>query len=201
MELRGHLRCTKARAMKIVIALALAGCATEEPDTTALDDDLVVLDGFFPIAADYQPHNAFDKWKHRGVNTVIRVPGADNLHDWTHEAKQLGLKMIREPDPHPNNDKDEPDLLAWHWRDEPELHGIPSSSLADFRERMHDVDPKRPIIVNFWGGGMRQANSAGCFSSRTTSIRTSCTSTKSRCSDQRFFFALVFGFITGLLRP
>ena len=36
------------------------------------------LGGFFPIAADYQPHGDFEKWVGRGVNTVIRVPGQDS---------------------------------------------------------------------------------------------------------------------------
>lgn len=121
------------------------------------------LGGFFPIAADYQPPDAFDKWVGRGVNTVIRVPGQESIGDWTDRANQLGLKMIREPRGDPARDIDEDNLLAWHWMDEPELHGVPPSQLKDFRRRMGEVDPSRPIIVNFWGGGMLQANDAGCF--------------------------------------
>ena len=54
------------------------------------------LRGFFPIAADYQPHGDFENW--------------------------LGLKMIRQPRGDPARDIDEAGLLAWHWMDEPELH-------------------------------------------------------------------------------
>ena len=121
------------------------------------------LNGFFPIAADYQPHGDFEKWQGRGINTVIRVPGADDIGDWSDKANQLGLRMIREPRGDPTKDLDEAGLLAWHWMDEPELHGVGPSRLADFRRHMHDVDPERPIIVNFWGGGMLQASDAGCY--------------------------------------
>lgn len=121
------------------------------------------LGGFFPIAADYQPHRDFEKWQRRGVNTVVRVPGEDSIADWTREANRLGLAMIREPRSDPKEDRGEANLLAWHWRDEPELHGVPASELADFRHRMHEIDPDRPIIVNFWGGGMLQADADGCY--------------------------------------
>jgi hypothetical protein len=121
------------------------------------------LGGFFPIAADFQPHRDFEKWQRRGVNTVVRVPGEDSVGDWSRAARDLGLKMIREPRSDPADDRDEEGLLAWHWRDEPELHGVPASELADFRRRMRDVDPDRPIIVNFWGGGMLQADDDGCY--------------------------------------
>jgi hypothetical protein len=121
------------------------------------------LGGFFPIAADYQPHGDFEKWVGRGVNTVIRVPGQDSIGEWTDEANRLGLKMIRQPRGEPSKDLEEDNLLAWHWMDEPELHGVPPSQLKDFRSRMHEVDPSRPIIVNFWGGGMLQADDDGCY--------------------------------------
>jgi len=168
----------------LLAALLAAGCTApatgssgEDPpgDSTAVPDGGpadaggepepgdAFLDGFFPIAADYQPHGDFDKWKRRGVNTVVRVPGADSIGDWTRKANELGLEMIREPRSEPKEDRDEANLLAWHWRDEPELHGVPASELADFRRRMHDVDPDRPIIVNFWGGGMLQADGDGCY--------------------------------------
>jgi hypothetical protein len=164
------------RIHPLVFAIAVPACGLDQPAGGEPTDDLdpattfdadaqaaPFLDGFFPIAADYQPHTAFDKWKHRGVNTVIRVPGEDDMREWNKRARELDLKMIREPAPHAGDDKDLKNVIAWHWKDEPELHGIPASQLADFRKKMHDIDPDRPIIVNFWGGGMRQANSAGCF--------------------------------------
>src|SRR5207237_596648 len=79
----------------------------------------------------------------------------DNVGDWTDRANHLGLKMIREPRADPRDDRDEPNLLAWHWMDEPELHHVPPSDLASFRHHIHDIDPHIPIFVNFWGGGIR----------------------------------------------
>src|SRR2546425_10682097 len=85
-------------AMTKVFALALTACAVPAaPDIDTFEDDSVVLDGFFPIAADFQPHGSFDKWQARGVNTMIRVPGDDTVGDWTDRANHLGLKLIREP--------------------------------------------------------------------------------------------------------
>src|SRR5437763_6609407 len=124
------------------LAILFAACAAPaEPDVDTVVDDALVLDGFFPIAADYQPHGSFEKWQDRGVNTMIRVPGEDNVGDWTDRANHLGLKMIREPRADPRDDRDEPNLLAWHWMDEPELHHVPPSDLATFRHHMHDIDP------------------------------------------------------------
>lgn len=120
------------------------------------------LDGFFPIAADYQHSDLFERWKARGVNTMIRVPPKDDVSAWTKKANELGLRMIREPRADPKNDVGEENLLAWSFRDEPELHGVPASELASFRKKLHAVDPTRPILVNFWGGGMLQ-NPDGCY--------------------------------------
>jgi hypothetical protein len=140
---------------KLLCALLLASCADQPATTSTEDDDVQVLDGFFPIAADYQPHTSFHKWKDRGVNTMVRVPPADTVDAWTNEANQLGLKMIREPRNDPHQDKNEPNLLSWHWTDEPELHGVPAGDLESFRQRLRNIDPDIPISVNFWGGGMR----------------------------------------------
>jgi hypothetical protein len=153
---------------------ALGGCALGEEPGAAADDEAVASDSeaivdrsqaladFFPIAADYQPHSTFDTWKKRGVNTVVRVPGADNVKDWSAKAKALGLKMIREPAKDPHDDVGDKDLLAWHWDDEPELHGVPASKLAADAKHWHAIDPTRPVLVNFWGGGILQ-NPDGCY--------------------------------------
>lgn len=131
-----------------------SGGVAPEPDA--------FLGGFFPIAADYQHHSTFAEWKKRGVNTMIRTPPKDTIQDWTKKANELGLKMIREPRPDPKDDLKEKNLLAWHWVDEPELHGVPASKLADFDKKMAGIDPKMPIHVNFWGGGMLE-NPDGCY--------------------------------------
>ena len=151
--------------MKSAIAVCmLVGCAASDP-VSIDEEDLQgpVLDGFFPIAADFQPHSSFDKWQGRGINTVIRVPGDDSIGDWTDSANHHGLKMIRAPKNDPHDDAHEPNLIAWQWEDEPELKGKTASDLESFRQHMANIDPQRPIFVNFWGGGMREANADGCF--------------------------------------
>jgi hypothetical protein len=130
----------------------------------ASDPEPPFLDGFFPIAADYQPHASFDKWKKRGVNTMVRVPPDEDVGEWTKTANQLDLRMIRKPRSNPHDDVGESKLLAWHWMDEPELHGEAASKLKDFVDKMHAVDPKRPIHVNFWGGGILE-NPDDCYGS------------------------------------
>lgn len=157
------MRSRSCAALMLASALAVASCAfetttDEETRVEGTASEELALGGRFIIAADYQPHRLFDRWKRRGVNTVIRVPGGDSIGEWTEAANRHGLFMIREPRDDARRDRDERRLLAWTWVDEPELHhqGIrhPPSDLAHFRDRMHQIDPRRPILVNFWGGGI-----------------------------------------------
>jgi len=154
--------------MKRILALAplFIACSGSDVGVTedAIKDRSSALDDFFVIAADYQPHQNFDTWKKRGVNTMIRVPNNDSIGDWTQKANQLGLKMIREPRNDPKDDLGEKNLLAWHLADEPELHQTPVSSIKDEASKLRNIDPNRPLSINFWGGGILQ-NADGCFGS------------------------------------
>jgi len=120
------------------------------------------LDGFFPIAADYQLPASFERWKRRGINTVIRVPHGDGVGEWTNEANRLGLRMIREPRDDISADVRERHLIAWSGQDEPELHRLPPSTVADFRARLHRADPDRPFFINFWGGAVVSSSDPYC---------------------------------------
>jgi hypothetical protein len=158
-------------ALATLTLLPAIGCSSRDASpadgttaegTEALGKDGSFLGGFFPIAADFQPPHLFDTWKGRGINTMIRVPGQVGVDEWTDKANALGLKMIREPRGDAHRDLNEKNLLAWEWYDEPELNGRAASDLTDFRKRLHALDPARPILVNFWGGGIVQS-SGGCF--------------------------------------
>lgn len=52
--------------------------------------------------------------------------------------------------------KDEPSLLMWSWKDEPDLGGrdimIPPPVLASWTSSCHKIDPHHPVWVNLTGG-------------------------------------------------
>jgi hypothetical protein len=120
----------------------------------------VELTNFFILAADYQPVDSFEKWKGRGLNTVIRViePEREELRAsaidaWTAEANRLGLKMIREPRANPLDDAAETSLLAYLIRDEPDIaESDPFAELQTLAEGLRAPGlRRRPVFTNFAG--------------------------------------------------
>jgi hypothetical protein len=115
------------------------------------------LQHFFPLAADFQSPKNFDKWKKRGINTIIRVPHRESAESWTQEANRLGLKMIRKPRPNPAGDAHEPNLLASAIEDEPD--GDPKNGLSNMRTRYNNLKTLErrmgfdlPVFFNLIGG-------------------------------------------------
>lgn len=109
---------------------------------------------FFIIAAWSQPTYNFDKWKSRGINTLVKYEGLSgtvSLDEWNRQAKARGFYMIREWREDPRDDIGEKNLLAWMHADEPDINGNHRrNNEPDFR-MLRQIDPNRPITGNYAG--------------------------------------------------
>jgi hypothetical protein len=122
----------------------------------------------FVIGVWSQPYWSFDKWKARGINTVVgyeSMSGTVSVEKFSTEAVNRGLYMIRHPNADPTRDVGQKNLLAWMQNDEPDYHNTPASTLQAQYNKLKAVDPKMPVFVNFsgssslWGyGGKTQTD-------------------------------------------
>jgi hypothetical protein len=119
----------------------------------------------FPIGVWTQPVNSFDKWKSRGVNTLIEYQGdGATIEQWSQAARDRGMYYIRRPLSNFYNDVGDQNLLAWALPDEPEITTrYPAETLKGWIDGWKQADPNRPIWVNFSGGWVLrwQGNRAG----------------------------------------
>jgi len=108
----------------------------------------------FPIGVWTQPVASFDKWKSRGVNTLIEYQGdGATIEQWSQAARDRGMFYIRRPLSNPALDKGDTNLLAWALPDEPEITSkYPPDVLASWVAQWKAADPTRPVWVNFSGG-------------------------------------------------
>jgi RTX calcium-binding nonapeptide repeat (4 copies)/Beta-galactosidase len=110
---------------------------------------------FFPIGVWAQPAKDFDKWKARGINTVVIYEGyAATIDEWTKAAADRRLWMIRRPRPNPADDVGQPYLLAWAQPDEPDIPSTkhPADVIIANSNKWKAIDPDIPIFTNFSGG-------------------------------------------------
>ncbi|HEV8607674.1 MAG TPA: beta-galactosidase [Tepidisphaeraceae bacterium] len=108
----------------------------------------------FIIGVWSQPTFNFDKWKRRGINTLMKyesLSGSVSLEDWIKAANAKGLYQIREWRDDPAQDKNEPLLLAWTANDEPDIYSVYHRQLQPDYEMLKSVDPDRPVVINFAG--------------------------------------------------
>lgn len=112
------------------------------------------LNGVFPIGVFSQPQDSFEKWKSRGINTLLETPQGHDPSAWDKAAKSSGLYVIRRPLANPRDDIGRKDLLAWsHW-DEPDAAGRIAEWTPLFErtaEEWRRIDPNRRIFINFAG--------------------------------------------------
>jgi hypothetical protein len=110
--------------------------------------------GAFPIGVWTQPMSSFDKWKSRGVNTLIEYQGdGATIEQWSQAARDRGMFYVRRPLANPALDVGDKNLLAWALPDEPEITSkYPAATLKTWIDGWKQADPNRPIWVNFSGG-------------------------------------------------
>jgi len=108
----------------------------------------------FPVGVWTQPVSSFDKWKSRGVNTLIEYQGdGATIEQWSQAARDRGMNYIRQPLSNPALDKGDKNLLAWALPDEPEITTKYSpATLQSWVDGWKAADPTRPVWVNFSGG-------------------------------------------------
>jgi hypothetical protein len=122
----------------------------------------------FVIGVWSQPTNSFDKWKARGINTVVGYEsqgGTVSVENFSAAAVSRDLYMIRHPNADPTKDKYQKNLLAWMQNDEPDYRNTAPSVLQAEYATLKKVDPNKPVFVNFsgssalWGyGGKTEAD-------------------------------------------
>lgn len=122
---------------------------------------------FFPIGVHAQPKGSFDKWKARGVNTLFQYEGETNgqgvptvsMQTWSDTAASKGLYYVRAPSANQADDLQEPNLLAWAQKDEPDLsnHSPNPSVNIDIYQNWKAVGPSKPVWINFAGPSITPA--------------------------------------------
>jgi hypothetical protein len=143
------------------------------PDVAVIDGNGLFLNGFFLIGTYMPGADEFQKWKSRGVNTVVEENGwvdesqgqtlQKMMTQWQNAAVKLGLKEIRRPMPTPSDDIGNTDLLAWMQEDEPDAYGNAESNLPICQKQYSDwkaIDPTRPVYINFGGSDVMGATSS-----------------------------------------
>lgn len=111
----------------------------------------------FLIGVWYQPASNFDKWKARGINTLVGCPlGAEGVsrEQWMDAARKAGFFYIVKPTDDPEDlkkDLVDPNLLAWEQPDEPDGAGDlpPEKIIANYKAWKAAGD--KPIFLNVDG--------------------------------------------------
>jgi hypothetical protein len=111
----------------------------------------------FIIGVWSQPTYNFDKWKKRGINTLVNYEGLSgtvSMDSWIAAANSRGLFQIRRPRENPADDKNEKLLLAWTGGDEPDIYSQSHRALKPNYELYKSIDPDMPVMINFAGSGI-----------------------------------------------
>jgi hypothetical protein len=115
--------------------------------------------GFFVIGAWSQPRGSFDKWKARGINTMVQYESAQaTIQEWTTAAVDRGLYMIRRPVPGIVGDIGQKNLIAFAHPDEPDIPstGHDAAYIAEEYAKWKAALPDIPIFTNYSGGYVNQ---------------------------------------------
>lgn len=160
-----HRRQTRSRWMAalplLVMACAAVSCPARQQQpaealaiTPAQTTEPAFLEGFFPIGVFSQPADSFEKWRSRGINTLLEVPQGHDPAAWDQAARAAGMRVIRRPLADPRADIGRTDLLAWsHW-DEPDAAGRIFEWTPAFERTYAEwrrIDPERRVFLNLAG--------------------------------------------------
>jgi hypothetical protein len=112
----------------------------------------------FIIGVWYQPTSSFQKWKDRGINTLIGYESEGNSvtrDAWMKAAREAGLFYVAKPiadDPaQMKADLADPNLLAWEQPDEPDGGGnVPPEQIVQNYKNWKKFGDK-PVLLNFDG--------------------------------------------------
>lgn len=159
---RVEIQRTGSQRRSVTVTATPLGDRTQQDKAEFRTEKRPAGPGVFPIAVWSQPTRNFDRWKARGINTLMNyegMSGAVSMDEWTAAANARGLYMIRKPRADAARDVNERGLLAWMHGDEPDVHRRFNQMRAEY-ERLKAIDPDRPIITNFSGGMVLRWNDA-----------------------------------------
>jgi hypothetical protein len=112
----------------------------------------------FIIGVWYQPISSFQKWKDRGVNTLVGFTSEDQFsrEQWTEAARKAGLFYVIKPqadDPESMKaDAADTSLLAWEQPDEPDGAGaIPPDKIVENYRTWKAIGAAKPVLLNLDG--------------------------------------------------
>jgi hypothetical protein len=108
----------------------------------------------FVIGVWSQPAWSMDKWKGRGINTMVgyeSLSGTVSNEAWSSAAVSKGLYMIRQANATASKDVGQKNLLAWMLNDEPDYHNTPYQTPLNQYNALKAVDRNRPVFENFSG--------------------------------------------------
>jgi hypothetical protein len=112
----------------------------------------------FLIGVWYQPIDSFEKWKARGVNTLVGYESNGNTvsrEQWMDAARKAGFSYIVKPTGDAEDakrDAADPNLLAWEQPDEPDGGGnVGPDVIVQNYKAWKALAPRIPVFVNFDG--------------------------------------------------
>ena len=108
----------------------------------------------FLIGVWYQPVENFQKWKDRGINTLVGYASTVPRDQWTDAARKAGLFYIAKPTGDPGDmkaDLADPNFLAWEQPDEPDGGGAtpPDKIVENYKAWKAAGD--KPVLLNLDG--------------------------------------------------
>jgi hypothetical protein len=143
-----------SRLRRLIVAAFLVGLSANARAQVPSTD-------YFPIGVHAQPKSSFDKWKSLGVNTLFQYEGENDANKnptvsmatWSSAAAAKGLYYVRAPSANPADDLQEPNLLAWAQKDEPDLsnHTPNPATNIDIYQNWKAIAPSKPVWINFAG--------------------------------------------------
>ena len=134
------------------IAITRFATAADAPAKPAVDPGPNFLIGVW-----YQPLSSFDKWKARGVNTLVGYPeNSENIsrEQWLAAAKKAGFYYIAKPTEDPDDIKSDladDHFLAWEQQDEPDGAGAtPADKIQEKYKAWKQLGNKN-VLLNLDG--------------------------------------------------
>jgi hypothetical protein len=160
-KMMGFLHLLRRRCRVLALLVLPAGVSSAAPLVPDRND-------FFPIGVWQQPTYSFNKWKGRGINTLMEVPQGHDIGTWSDAAVSLGLYMLREPDDgtklekpgavaaarRTDLEKYRSNLLAWTLPDEADFKKYSVKRMRTEYLSLKSVDTESPptVMMNFSGG-------------------------------------------------
>lgn len=157
-------------AVMCLLCMSVLPAFCQSPPSTESQNSVVKGPPFFVIGVWYQPSYTFDRWKARGINTMLGYESLSNtvpFKKWNADLAAKGLYTIRKPQGDLVQDSRDPRLLAWKFDDEPDLadkRGKLGSDPVSLLMRYHEMKaaaPNVPVLINLSGGEVRGVAQTG----------------------------------------